>query len=62
MLSAQMSKGSSVIPGMVMCIAFLKIYLVMYVFMELDNAPTLWRRLFQGWTMATLMLLLVLQS
>ncbi|MEM8785379.1 MAG: cytochrome C oxidase subunit IV family protein [Pseudomonadota bacterium] len=30
--------------------AFVKVFLVMHYFMELDEAPPLWRGVFAGWT------------
>ena len=37
--------------------AFVKVYLVMHYFMELDEAPLPWRAVFAGWTVIVFVIL-----
>lgn len=44
----------------VLGVAFMKVYLVMHYFMELEDAPLAWRVVFAGWTLVVFLVLSIL--
>ena len=62
LLSSGMSEQAegTLMVGLLLGVAFLKVYLVMRYFMALGSAPAFWHGLFSGWVVATCLLLLTL--
>lgn len=58
-LSVGLSGGapSTTIAVAVLGAAFMKVYLVLHYFMELDEAPLPWRAVFAGWTIIVFLVL-----
>lgn len=56
-VGASGASSSAMIGVAVLGAAFLKVYLVMHYFMELDNAPRSWQLGFTGWVLVVFLLL-----